>query len=119
MLARSPPTLLWPLRLSIPAAFAAATTARQLELDRFRKSYTRKDFSADSLRWAAASILWPAAADTTALADTTMQADTTAVSDTLAIVDPAAPADSVALLEALPDSLLPERPEKLILKPQN
>ena len=56
-------------------------TARQLELDRFRKSYERKDFSADSLRWAAASILWPAVADTTALADTTMQADTVAVRD--------------------------------------
>lgn len=79
-------------------------TARQLELDRFRKSYERKDFSSDSLRWAGIRSFWPAAADTTAVADTVAVADTTAVRDS-AKVFWAAMTDSLRA-RGVPDSVV-------------
>lgn len=38
---------------------ADVLTAREVELERFRKSYVRQDFSSDSLRWAFRQRLWP------------------------------------------------------------
>ena len=34
-------------------------TAREVELNRFRRGYQRKDFSSDSLRWAFPQRIWP------------------------------------------------------------
>ena len=91
---------------------ADALTARDLELDRFRRSYQRKDFSSDSLRWAGIRTFWPAAADSVAVADTTVAADTTSVADLAAV------ADSTDVPETVPGIIQIET-KRLILKPQN
>ena len=38
---------------------ADALTAREVELEKYRRGYLRTDFSSDSLRWTGESILWP------------------------------------------------------------
>ena len=53
-------------------------TAREIELDRFRRIYQAKDFSTDSLRWSGPQTLWPVyrdPADTLSAADSLAQAD--------------------------------------------
>ena len=55
-------------------------TARELELNKYRRAFRRKDFSTDSLRWAGIQPLWPvdtlpAPADTLAQRDTLDKAE--------------------------------------------
>ena len=38
---------------------ADVLTAREVELNRYRKSYVRQDFASDSLRWSFSQRLWP------------------------------------------------------------
>lgn len=64
-------------------------TAREVELNKFRRAYRQKDFSTDSLRWAGIQPLWPV--------------DTLPAPDTLA-----ARADSLAQADSLQVTLLPE-----------
>ncbi len=87
-----------------------STAAREARLDEFRRLFHPKDFSSDSLRWAAPGILWPrqvaadslATADSLAVADTLAAADSLAVSDTLAIVDKPVTADTLTVRDSLP-----------------
>lgn len=44
---------------------ADALTAREVELEKYRRGYVKKDFGTDSLRWSGARILWPEKEDTT------------------------------------------------------
>ena len=63
-------------------------TARDYELDRFRRGYTPRDFSTDSLRWSGPETLWPVYVDPASLAvdSTAVAADSAAVaSDSLAV----------------------------------
>ena len=67
--------------------------ARDVELSKYRRGFSRKDFSTDSLRWAGVQTLWPV--------------DTLPAVDTLA-----APADSLARegaveLIPIPEQLMP------------
>lgn len=71
-------------------------TAREIELDRYRRGYRTKDFSTDSLRWAGIRPLWPV--------------DTLPAPDTLA-----ARADSLAQGDSLQVTVLSE-PELLPLE---
>lgn len=64
-------------------------TAREVELNKFRRAYRQKDFSTDSLRWAGIQPLWPV--------------DTLPAPDTLT-----ARADSLAQADSLQVTLLPE-----------
>ena len=61
-------------------------TARDIELDRYRRGYRTKDFSTDSLRWAGIRPLWPV--DTLAAPDTLVaRADSLAQADSLRAVE--------------------------------
>lgn len=65
---------------------ADALTAREVELNKFRRAFQEKDFSTDSLRWAGVNALWPVVlppTDTLPPVDTLAQADSTAQADTL------------------------------------
>ena len=65
---------------------ADALTAREVELNKFRRAFQEKDFSTDSLRWAGVNALWPVVlppTDTLPPVDTLAQADSTAHADTL------------------------------------
>lgn len=65
---------------------ADALTAREVELNKFRRAFREKDFSTDSLRWAGVNALWPVVlppTDTLPPVDTLAQADSTAQADTL------------------------------------
>ena len=73
-------------------------TAREVELNKYRRAFRRKDFSTDSLRWAGIQPLWPV--------DTLP-----APGDTLP-----APADTLAQRDTLDkaERLEPTRPEKAL-----
>ena len=65
---------------------ADALTAREVELNKFRRAFQEKDFSTDSLRWAGVNALWPVVlppTDTLPPVDTLAQTDSTAHADTL------------------------------------
>ena len=65
---------------------ADALTAREVELNKFRRAFQEKDFSTDSLRWAGVNALWPVVlppTDTLPPVDTLAQTDSTAQADTL------------------------------------
>jgi hypothetical protein len=65
--------------------------ARDVELSKYRRGFSRKDFSTDSLRWAGVQTLWPV--------------DTLPAVDTLA-----ARADSLAQADTAKVTLMPELP---------
>ena len=73
-------------------------TAREVELNKYRRAFRRKDFSTDSLRWAGIQPLWPV---------DTLPAPV----DTLP-----APADTLAQRDTLDEAerLEPTRPEKAL-----
>ena len=77
-------------------------TAREVELNKYRRAFRRKDFSTDSLRWAGIQPLWPvdtlpAPVDTLpALADTLAQRDTL---DKAALLEPTRPEKALRRLD--------------------
>lgn len=83
--------------------------AREVELNKYRRAFRKKDFSTDSLRWAGIKPLWPVA-DTLPAQDTLFQTDSLARADSLAVPelleqDVKLPKKAPEALRALKDSI--------------